>query len=592
MNNTPGKPKQWRLFGPLLATLAMGTIATAGPATANDYPEECFTSGATLSEARNAYAEDCTLPRVDCDPIDGVWFCSSRVVGDQAPGSISIDEVGQSTIGQGVSMPSTTTTTAAPLTTTTEAPVTTTTEAPATTTTTEAPAPTPTTEPLVPRDIPDSGGIETVTFTPNTGPDVNPLKGWNSGWWDDRPETTVGFQYIAWKDFEPQNGQFDFGAVEDVINRSGSEGRHVTLRLYCDWHGDDATSRGCPDWMYSEVGVDRIQGDNGRYITDYNDPRYLEEATQAIEALASRYDDDPRLYTIQLGIIGYWGEWHTWGSQIDGEQYVITDETRTTVLEAYQAAFDNVELVARYADESTFDGVDIGFHNDFFRPNNGHSDEFDDAVAAGQRWLGGPIGGEIPPGLSSFDYSELYQTSQGREMIEGAGYSTMKPGEVSGANLDEHLELHRRFGYNFQIDQARFATSSSDATPVELTFSNVGIAPFYYDWDVQFALLDGAGNALSIADPASIDITTILPGDSVTIGSNVSLDGVASGEYSVAVRIIQPEADDAQANSWGLDVRNTYVLFANDIDVVEGSWGSDGELVGGWSILGSTNVTG
>ncbi len=578
MNNASDKPKRWRLFAPLLVTLSAGTIATAVPAIADDYPDECYTSGPTLSEARDAYADTCTLPRVDCDPIDEVWFCSSRVVGERAPGSISTDDVGQSMIGKDIVVPPTTTT-QAPVTTTTEQPVPTTTEPPATTTTnTTAP--------------PVTGELTTLTFTPTAGPDVNPLKGWNSGWWDDRSETTVGFQYIAWKDFEPQNGTFDYDAVEDIINRSGSRGRHVTLRLYCDWHGDDATSRGCPDWMYTDVGVKRIQGDNGRFITDYNDPRYLEEATQAIEALASRYDDDPRIFTFQLGIIGYWGEWHTWGSQVDGERYDITNETRTTILEAYQAAFDNVELVARYADESTFDGVNIGFHNDFFRPNNGHSASFDDAVAAGQRWLGGPIGGEVPPGLSSSDYSALYQTSQGREMIERAGYSTMKPGEVSNANLDEHLELHKRFGYNFQIDQARFGASASNSTAVELAVANVGIAPFYYDWDVQFALLDAAGNAVAIADSGSVDLTTIRPGGSATVASHLALDGVASGDYSVAVRIIQPGSDNAQANAWGLDVRNTYVLFANDMDVVDGSWGSGGELVGGWSILGSTTVTG
>ncbi|MFK7996482.1 MAG: hypothetical protein AB8B87_20255, partial [Granulosicoccus sp.] len=45
------------------------------------------------------------------------------------------------------------------------------------------------------------------TYAKNDGPFKNPLKGWNSGWdgGNDHPESSVGFQYIPWKDFEPSD---------------------------------------------------------------------------------------------------------------------------------------------------------------------------------------------------------------------------------------------------------------------------------------------------------------------------------------------------------------------------------------------------
>ena len=595
-----------RLLPALLVGAMLAGVWGATVVAADDAPPECAVSADSLSEAKALYAQRCSLPRIDCDKIQGIWYCSSRVIGDAAPGGVSGDDVGRSKIGRDDTTIPSVPTTATPTTQTpiTEAPPSTTSPidpAPPTTATPTTPAP-PTTQAPPTTDAPtttttdDGGGgggdVQRVTYPKNAGPERNPMKGWNSGWSDDRLETTVGFQYIGWKELEPRNGSFDFAAVEDIIARPGSKDRHLILRLYCDWWGENEASRGCPDWIYSEVGVDRIRGDNGRYITDYNDPRYIDEAIQAIEALGERYDDDPRVYAVQIGVLGYWGEWHTWGSQIDGESYEITRDTETRILDAYRGAFDRAGLMARYPDRSILATADdIGFHNDYFRPANGHSAEFDEAVSAGERWRGGPIGGEVPPGLSSNDYNLLYATPEGRQMIETGHYSTMKPGSVSGGFLDEHLELHKRFGYNYQIDEARFAPryARSEQARVQVDVANIGIAPFYHDWDVQFSLL-GADDRPVVLTTTSHDLRSHLPGEVAVLNGALPLDAVASGQYRLGVRMVQPGADQAKPQRWGLDARNTYILFANELPSIDGSWNERNQLVGGWSVLGTVAI--
>ncbi len=429
------------------------------------------------------------------------------------------------------------------------------------------------------------------TYPKTSGPDKNPLKGWNSGWFNGREEASVGFQYIPWKELEPQNGRFNFANVEKIIARAGSEGRHVALRLYCDWHGANKESRGCPSWIYSQVGVARLRGSNGRYITDYNDPKYVREAIQAINALADRYDDDPRIHSFQLGVIGYWGEWHTFGSSFNGNSYQITRDTESKILNAYRDAFDTVKLVARYPYRSVMaEANDLGFHNDFFKPNNGHSDEFDDAVAAGEKWLNGPIGGEIPPGLSGNDYQALYQTSQGASMIQTGRYSTMKPGDVSRQNFAKHMELHRMMGYNFQIQKALFPELVQQSLPVTLKMKNVGVAPLYYDWQVQFALLDRNNRPARVQIANAHDLTRHLPNASFDLKSNLNLSSVSKGNYRLAVRVIQPNADKRKSSPWKLDADNTYIQFANALQVIEGRWDAQNRLKGGWSVLGEIRV--
>ena len=106
--------------------------------------------------------------------------------------------------------------------------------------------------------------IVEYTYPKNDGPYKNPLKGWNTGWWKDYDYASVGFQYVKWKDFEPTNGNFNYDYIEEVINRPGSAGRHVILRLYVDWYGEDEVSDGGPSWLYNEIGVERFRDQNDK----------------------------------------------------------------------------------------------------------------------------------------------------------------------------------------------------------------------------------------------------------------------------------------------------------------------------------------
>ena len=75
----------------LLSSLSLIAVAVAGspvgvPAAFAAASDVCVARGGTLADARRAYADSCTLPRIDCDPLDGGWTCSSRRIGRGAPG--------------------------------------------------------------------------------------------------------------------------------------------------------------------------------------------------------------------------------------------------------------------------------------------------------------------------------------------------------------------------------------------------------------------------------------------------------------------------------------------------------------------------
>ncbi|WP_091412071.1 DUF4832 domain-containing protein [Aquimarina amphilecti] len=192
----------------------------------------------------------------------------------------------------------------------------------------------------------------------------------------------------------------------------------------------------------------------------------------------------------------------------------------------------------------------------------------------------------------------LYETPKGLSMIETGHYSTMKISSEERPctnNPDSQrclgfMKLHRKMGYNFQIESALFPENinNSDNLSVDLTISNVGVAPIYYDWEVQFGLINQNDIPVQIFD-TTFDLTTILDNDSktITLSDLITTD---IGDYRLGVRFIQPDADESKNTAWKLDARNAYILLANDIPVIDGKWNSNNALVGGWSILGNITV--
>ena len=276
--------------------------------------------------------------------------------------------------------------------------------------------------------------------------------------------------------------------------------------------------------------------------------------------------------------------------------YIIRDSTKQAILDAYRLHFPSSFLMGRYPYSSFFQTVDdIGYHNDFFMPNNLSSERFENTVDTEERWKQGPIGGEAPPEFRDGSNADIvFTTPTGMEMIETGHYSTMLlAGSPDDSNQTAgYMTLHRRMGYNYQIDTASFPEKINQNAPFEvsLTIDNVGVAPLYYDWRVEYALLGVNDLPVRRTEAQNYDLRELLPGTETELNGMISTVDVDKGNYRVAVRVIQPNSQIIKSEPWKLLARNTYILFSNDIPVIHGTWNANNALVGGWSILGELEV--
>ena len=198
---------------------------------------------------------------------------------------------------------------------------------------------------------------------PAPGPLDNPLKGWcpyaDAG--PIRQPYSMVFTYAPWKDLEPEEGRFAFDRWEVTAwSVPEARGKHVVLRVFVDYPSKPS---GLPDWLKERgVRTTPYKDHGGGASPDYDDPRMVAGMVRLIEAMGRRYDGDARVAFVELGLLGFWGEWHTWPQ--DG--LYASPQTERTVIEAYRRAFPRKMLLARTASRFAGEQPWLGFHDDLF----------------------------------------------------------------------------------------------------------------------------------------------------------------------------------------------------------------------------------
>ena len=103
--------------------------------------------------------------------------------------------------------------------------------------------------------------------------------------------------------------------------------------------------------------------------------------------------------------------------------------------------------------------------------------------------------------------------------------------------IQRAVEEVRRMGYDFYVSAVTIAPAKDGRVPLKVEILNRGVAPFYYDWPVEFGLIGAAGQM--VRTWVGLGKTTdLLPGDNPRIWDEaLSVDGVPAGKYKVAMRV-------------------------------------------------------
>jgi hypothetical protein len=411
-----------------------------------------------------------------------------------------------------------------------------------------------------------------VVFSASPGPLDNPYKGFASYTEIGHPfsaPVSMAYEYAAWNEIEPEEGHYAFEDWEKKWNSPQAKGKPVVIRVYADY---PAEKRAIPQWLldkgvkttpYSEFG--------GGVSPDYENPVMIAALLRLIANLGARYDKDPRIAFVQLGLLGHWGEWHTYPR----DELFASPQVQKKVVAAFHRAFPHKQLMARNGSYASCQVPWLGFHDDMIPDDTLGKDnwQFVPQLLGGKvadNWKVAPTGGEMVPGGAhrylGADWPQLVAAVKAAHFSWIGPYCPPFESSLTPQETGRVDELIRMMGYEFRLIDATIPSelSATSTTPIRISAINQGVAPFYYPWPVRMALIDSSGSIFRQWTLPQ-DVRAWLPG-SFSIDATAPA-GVAPGKYSVGIGVFDP------SNS------STYIKFANSLP-----------LSNGYTVLGSVTV--
>lgn len=377
----------------------------------------------------------------------------------------------------------------------------------------------------------------------------NPLKGFRSSLEEQHEYGTLSKTYIKWNEIE--------NTVHDDVDK---------IRNVCDvkWRGvEEKNKKVIPRvyiaWPNRESGwpADMTEG-------DFTSDQFKNRIVALIKKLGKTWDKDSRVAYVEMGLIGEWGEME-WPD--------TKDDIKEAIAAQFIASFQNKLVMIRWPNTYNDDIYNFGYYWDSFA----HQDQEYYAFHLNNtspRWRTAVIGGEvaynwgnlqIQPGESP---DESLKNPVHRDFIIDrirklhanhlgwiANYDHSDENIRAGAEI-----MQKAFGYRFVITEVTYPKRIETDTKftVSLKVKNTGSSPFYYNWPVEISLLNpDTKQPVWQKQCSDLDIRDWMPGDkwddstdtytipaeTYLVNQTFLLNDVPSGEYLLALAILDPAAN-------------------------------------------------
>jgi hypothetical protein len=220
---------------------------------------------------------------------------------------------------------------------------------------------------------------------------------------------------------------FNWTVLDNALSGSASRFAHAAVRFILDFPGWGLM---VPQYLI-DAGIE-LRWDNGMTSPYYGDPKLLQALEQFVTRFGRRYDGDPRLGFVQVGLLGYWGEWHTWGTSQD----LIPAESVDSLIQWFAAAFKTTQIQTRWAHALAY-AAGFGRHDDSFAfntidgPDNGgykaHWYFWPDVIKYNQTdfWKLGSMGGETRGEIANQVFEDGYPAGSYEKQVRSDEWQTL-----------------------------------------------------------------------------------------------------------------------------------------------------------------------
>jgi hypothetical protein len=310
-------------------------------------------------------------------------------------------------------------------------------------------------------------------------------------------------------------------------------------------------------------------------VPDLDDPQILTAHLDFIKRLGARYDGHPDIEHVDLGSVGWWGEWHMSGAS---SAKMPTPETQKRIVDAYLAAFNKTPLImligaGKMLEYATRHGA--GWRADCLGDMGGFSKtwchmrmaypKMIPQASAMDVWKTAPVAWEtcwdmrkwVEEGWSLrfiFNYALALHGSY----INNKS-APLPEGEHVRAEVERFLQ---RLGYRLVLNELNHPSQAKAGEKLQLKmkWQNVGSAPCYKPCRLAYRLTSEKDHQLVFVSdiavnrwlPGSTELFTeeffrqpadLPPGEVVDVHDAIELPADLSAEkHSLSIAVVEPES--------------------------------------------------
>jgi hypothetical protein len=343
--------------------------------------------------------------------------------------------------------------------------------------------------------------------------------------------STIQYARWGWDTLEPEPGKIDYVFLDQVLEETRRAGQQLAFRVMCC-----STSRGNP---YHPAWLEGVGGkilicdySNAKElaIPDLDDAVVLERHLDFIKRLGARYDGHPAIDHVDIGTVGWWGEWHMSSSKT---AKMPTMENRKKILDAYFAAFRKTPLLMLIGGGECLTYAakrGAGWRADCVGDMGGFSktwchmcDAYPKLIpeaGVGETWKTAPVAWETCWDMRRWvqDGWSLRYIFNYALALHGSYLNNKSAPLPEGENVRPEIERFlRRLGYRLVLREFSHPERARAGEPLELAmkWQNVGSAPCYKPNRVAYRLTDPNGYAKTLV--ANVTVNTWMPGSVETL---------------------------------------------------------------------------
>jgi Domain of unknown function (DUF4832) len=353
------------------------------------------------------------------------------------------------------------------------------------------------------------------------------------------PSSTMYVRFY-WSRIETAPGVFDFSIIDQALAQAQAAGQRLAFRImpYDERDAGPLALRraGFSGFSFMFDGADV-------WMPDLDDEQVRQDLQKLITALAARYGSNAAIDSIDLGLIGDWGEQHFWNTRPTPPY--PTSPTLKWLSDTFNAHFKVPVLVNDGIwenDPQAFQyavRAGLGWRVDCWGGDREMTSKYSHVLAdVADAWRNAPVILEPCGVMSDWRSAEYpWRASLQWAIDHHVSQISNKSAPIPEEMMEDVRMMLAKIGYRFVLKRASFPAVAEVGKPfpLELDWANEGNAPMYFDRNVVLKL----GPLVTKTD---ISMRGFAPGTCADVTA-VQTGRLAAGTYPLEIGLAPPAVE-------------------------------------------------